>query len=229
MNSLDLYAKVEHLLGIEDATRELHNLYKEELEEFNIATLLDFGCGRGSFMKLMQKDGIKTKGIDKSLVMVEHCQKDGLDVRDIDLKDVDEKFDAIVAIFDVLNFFNPKELKEFLDTVATKLNDNGVFLADVNTLYGFSEVAQGCMSVSNDKEVLVVDAIYEDEKLNTNFLFFEKTNNGCYTKHQENIVQYFHKSRDFEKIKNLKLIQKIPFSLYDTKDKLLLIFKKQNT
>lgn len=229
MTNLDLYAKVEHLLGIQEATKELHNLYKEELEEFNVKTLLDFGCGRGSFMKLMQDGGIKTKGIDKSLVMVECCQKDNLDVVDLNLKDIDEKFDAIVAIFDVLNFFNPQELRELLEIIPTKLNDDGVFLADINSLHGFSEVAEGCMSVSNEKEVLIVDAKYENEQLDTNFILFEKSSDECYKKYQENIVQYFHKTRDFEKVKNLKLLQKLPFSLYDTKDKILLIFKKQNT
>ena len=227
MTNLDLYAKAEHLLGIEEATEALYDLYRSELDGYAVKTLLDIGCGRGGFMQRMQSDGVVCKGIDLSAVMVEECRAVGLDAECVDVSQVGGKYDAVVAIFDVLNFLNEEELLLFLDAVAQRLNDDGVFIADINTLYGFSDVAEGTMSSENESEFLVVDAVFEDEKLFTKFTLFEKEESGKYIKYQDTIVQYFHKLKLFEKLPTLKLIDKQTFSLYDTKDKTLLIFKKR--
>ena len=226
MTNLDLYAKAEHLLGIEEATEALYDLYRSELEDYKVKTLLDVGCGRGGFLQRMQSDGIKAKGIDLSSVMVEACKQSGLDVVHTDLGGVDGSFDAIVSIFDVLNFLDKDSLENFLDLIASRLNDNGVFIADINTLYGFSDVAEGTMSNENEDEFLIVDAVFENNELHTKFTLFQKDRDR-YTKYQDTIVQYFHKISFFQNHKKLKLIDKQTFSLYDTNDKTLLIFKKR--
>jgi len=82
------------------------------------------------------------------------------------------------------------------------------------------------MSSENDKEFLVVDAEFANDELHTQFTLFEKTDNN-YIKHQDTIVQHFHKIKIFQKLTNLKLVDKQTFSLYDTEDKTLLIFKKR--
>jgi len=227
MTNLDLYAKAEHLLGIEEATEALYGLYRSELDEQDVRTLLDVGCGRGGFMTRMISDGVKCKGIDKSPLMIAECKNAGLDAECVDIKDVDGKFDAIVSIFDVLNFMDEETLVVFLDAVADKLEDDGVFIADINTRYGFSDVAEGTMSNDTGKEFLNVDAVFENEELHTKFTLFEKQENGTYEKYQDTIIQYFHKIKTFQKLSKLKLIDKQIFSLYDTEDKTLLIFKKR--
>ena len=231
MTNLDLYAKAEHLLGIEEATEALYDLYRSELDSYKIKTLLDVGCGRGGFMKRMISDGVECKGIDLSSVMIQECLNDGLDAKQIDINEADGSYDAIVAIFDVLNFLNHEELITFLDAISKRLNDDGIFIADINTLYGFSDVAEGTMSAENDKEFLVVDAEFGDDKLHTKFTLFLKENeeksDNKYIKHQDTIIQYFHKIKTFQNLTTLKLIDKQTFSLYDTKDKTLLIFKKR--
>jgi 2-polyprenyl-3-methyl-5-hydroxy-6-metoxy-1,4-benzoquinol methylase len=227
MTNLDLYAKAEHLLGIEEATEALYDLYRSELDDYNVKTLLDVGCGRGGFMQRMISDGVKCKGIDLSSVMVEECREQGLDAECIDICDVDGKYDAIVSIFDVLNFMDKDELIKFLGDISDKLEDDGVFIADINTLYGFSDVAEGTMSNDTDKEFLVVDAQFEDNELHTKFTLFEKNEDNKYIKYQDTIVQYFHKIKFFQKLSSLKLVDKQTFSLYDTEDKTLLIFKRR--
>lgn len=227
MTNLDLYAKAEHLLGIEEATEALYNLYRSELDEYNIKTLLDVGCGRGGFMQRMISDGVKCRGIDLSSIMVQECKEQGLDAQCIDISEVDGKYDAIVSIFDVLNFLNKDELIIFLDSITNKLNDNGVFIADINTIYGFSDVAEGTMSNENEEEFLIVDAVFKNDKLYTKFTFFEKQQGDVFKRYQNTIVQYFHKIKFFQNLSGLKLIDKQTFSLYDVKDKTLLIFKKK--
>jgi cyclopropane fatty-acyl-phospholipid synthase-like methyltransferase len=227
MTNLDLYAKAEHLLGIEEATEALYDLYRSELDEYKAKTLLDVGCGRGGFMQRMISDGVTCKGVDLSAVMVDECKALGLDAQCIDVSQVEGKYDAVVSIFDVLNFLNQDELLKFLDAVADKLNDNGVFIADINTRYGFSDVAEGTMSSENDKEFLVVDAVFLNDELHTKFTLFEKKEDNTFTKYQDTIVQYFHKIKTFQNLSCLKLVEKQTFSLYDSEDKTLLIFKKR--
>jgi len=227
MTNLDLYAKAEHLLGIEEATEALYDLYRSELEDYKIKTLLDVGCGRGGFITRMQSDGVKCKGIDLSRVMVDECISQGLDAECVDVCEVDGHYDAIVSIFDVLNFMDEDNLVKFLDSVAKRLNDDGVFIADINTLYGFSDVAEGTMSNDLDDEFLVVDAEFADNQLSTKFTLFEKQKSGEYKKYQDTIIQYFHKIKFFQNLNSLKLVDKQTFSLYDTEDKTLLIFKKR--
>ena len=227
MTNLDLYAKAEHLLGIEDATEALYDLYRSELDEYEVKTLLDVGCGRGGFMTRMISDGVECKGVDLSSVMVEECKTQGLDAECIDVADVDGKYDAIVSIFDVLNFMDEKSLIKFLDAVSEKLNDDGLFIADINTIYGFSDVADGTMSNDSEDEFLSVDAKFANNELHTKFTLFVKEDDDKFTKYQDTIVQYFHKIKVFQKLTNLKLVDKQTFSLYDTEDKTLLIFKKK--
>ena len=227
MTNLDLYAKAEHLLGIEEATEALYDLYRSELDDYDVKTLLDVGCGRGGFMQRMISDGVKCKGVDLSSVMVDECKTQGLDAECIDVSDVDEKYDAIVSIFDVLNFMDNDGLVKFLNAIAEKLNDDGIFIADINTRYGFSDVAEGTMSSENEKEFLSVDAQFENDELATKFTLFSKAQDDTYTKYQDTIIQYFHKIKTFQKLDGLKLIEKQTFSLYDTEDKTLLIFKRR--
>lgn len=227
MTNLDLYAKAEHLLGIEEATEALYDLYRSELDDKRVKTLLDVGCGRGGFMRRMMSDGVICKGIDLSSVMVEECKVSGLDAECIPISEVDGKYDAIVSIFDVLNFLNKKELIEFLDSISEKLNDDGLFIADINTRYGFSDVAEGTMSSENESEFLSVDAQFENDELHTKLTLFVKEEEDIYKKYQDTIVQYFHKMSFFKKLNKLKLVEKHNFSLYDTEDKTLLIFKKR--
>ena len=227
MTNLDLYAKAEHLLGIEEATEALYDLYRSELDEKDVKTLLDVGCGRGGFMTRMISDGVKCKGVDLSAAMIDECVNAGLDAECVDVADVDGKYDAIVSIFDVLNFMDQDALIKFLNAISEKLNDDGVFIADINTRYGFSDVAEGSMSKETETEFLSVDAEFHNDELNTQFTLFEKQEDDSYKKYQDTIIQHFHKIKTFQKLDGLKLIEKQTFSLYDTEDKTLLIFKKR--
>lgn len=227
MTNLDLYAKAEHLLGIEEATEALYDVYRAELDAYEVKTLLDVGCGRGGFMQRLISDGVKCKGIDLSSIMVEDCKAQGLDAECIDVSDATGKYDAIVSIFDVLNFLDKDALIKFLDAVHDRLEDDGVFIADINTLFGFSNVAEGTMSRDAGDEFLNVDAVFRGDELRTMFTLFEENEDKSYTKHQNYITQYFHKIKIFQNLSSLKLVDKQTFSLYAKNDKTLLIFKKR--
>lgn len=224
--SLDLYARAEHLLGIEEATEQLHELYLNTLDNYAPRRLLDIGCGRGGLMEKLEAQGIESVGIDQSSVMVSAAAKKGLKVSQKGICEVSGRFDAAVAVFDVLNFLDHEALPVFLHCVADRLDSGGVFIADINTLYGFSEVAEGSMSAEDNDHFLNVEAHFESGELHTHFTLFTKTGPECYGKEQSEIVQWFHPLERFRNVPELKLMQYRNISLYDTNDKMLLVFKK---
>jgi SAM-dependent methyltransferase len=224
--SLDLYAKAEHLLGIEESTERLHDLYLHTLENYAVNTLLDIGCGRGGLMEKLGEAGIECTGIDQSDVMVEAAKARGLNAHKKGICEIGGTYDAAVAVFDVLNFLDPEGLALFMLCVAQRLEKGGIFIADINTLYGFSDVAEGTMSNEDDAHFLNVDAYFESDELHTHFTLFTKQKDDCYVKEQSEIVQWFHPLDRFRNVPDLKLLLYKNISLYDTNDKMLLIFKR---
>ena len=223
-SDLELYARVEHLLGIEESTQFLHDSYAQTLEAYDVKTVLDIGCGRGGLMEQLALDKIEAKGIDLSEVMVEEAKAKGLNAECIDVADENGQYDAAVAVFDVLNFMDASQLEKFLDDVAKTLKPEGLFIADINTKYGFSAVAEGTMNAEDEEGFLSVDAVFDDNELRTIFTYFEKGEDDCYTKEQQMITQHFHPLSFFRKKRALKLIKHEKISLYDTNDKALLVF-----
>jgi len=224
--SLDLYSKVEHLLGIEESTKYLHTLYSEVLYNYEIKTLLDVGCGRGELMETFAKYDVECEGIDLSKLMVEKAQAKGLKAEHKSVCEVDKKYDAVVSVFDVLNFVKPDELDGFMNCVHESLNEDGLFVFDINTLHGFSNVAEGTMTAEEDDMFLAVDAVFEDNELHTKFTLFTKEENDCHTKEQSTITQYFHGLKYFKNLKNFKVVQSAYLDMYDQKDKALIVLKK---
>jgi cyclopropane fatty-acyl-phospholipid synthase-like methyltransferase len=225
--SLDLYAKVEDLLGIEEATASLHSFYLHMLSEHGVTSFLDIGCGRGGLMEAAQREGMSCSGIDLSPVMVEAARAKGLDAEFRDLCEVEGSYDAAVAVFDVLNFLDSKALERFLECAAAVLKPGGLLLADINTLHGFSNVAEGTMSAEDDTRFLSVDARFERNELHTRITLFEKASEACYRKEQETVIQYFHPIKVFRKTPFFKLAEQHGLSLYDRDDKTLLVLKKR--
>jgi len=226
MENLDLYSKVEHLLGIEESTKYLHTLYSEVLYNYEIKTLLDVGCGRGELMETFARYDVECDGIDLSGLMVEKAQAKGLNAQHKSICEVDKKYDAVVSVFDVLNFVKPDELDGFMNCVHNSLNEDGLFVFDINTLHGFSNVAEGTMTAEENDMFLAVDAVFEDNELHTKFTLFTKEENDCHKKEQSTITQYFHGLQYFKKLKNFKVVQSAYLDMYDEKDKALIVLKK---
>lgn len=226
--SLDLYARSEHLLGIEESTQFLHDAYATTLSEYNVTTVLDVGCGRGGLIERLSYEDINAKGIDLSPVMVAEAKAKGYDVTCEDISEHQGQYDAAVAVFDVLNFMNEMDLETFLDGVSNILKPNGIFIADINSKHGFTNVAEGTMNAEDEHHFLSVDAVYDSGELRTIFTLFTQDKEDCYTKEQGMITQYFHGLKFFRKKRALRLIKNENISLYDTNDKVLLIFKKES-
>ena len=203
-DSLDLYAKVEDLLGVKEAAPSLYAHYLLYLNSIDFDTLLDVGCGSGDFLCQMQSalDIPTVKGIDLSPLMVAKTLKQGSDAECIDLCDLEGKYDVITAVFDMLNYLDKKQLEHFLHCVKDHLNEDGLFLCDINTYYGFENVAVGSFIVDDKERFLTVDSDFENNEYISEFTLFEKENNS-FRKSQETIKQYHHTIDDIVQFSGL--------------------------
>ncbi|MDQ7046223.1 MAG: methyltransferase domain-containing protein [Sulfurovum sp.] len=227
-DSLDLYAKVEDLIGVKEAAPSLYAHYLLFLNSVDFETLLDVGCGSGDFLRQMQGalDIPKVKGIDLSPLMVAQTLEQGYDAGCIDLCSLDGFYDVITAVFDMLNYLTKEALQDFLLCVKSHLNEGGVFLCDINTLYGFENVAVGSYIVDDDTRFLTVDSDFEKGEYVSEFTLFEKEGE-CFKKSQETIRQYYHSVDDIVKFSGLELVANDEVKLYDfdEADKVFLVLK----
>jgi len=228
-DALDLYAKVEDLLGVKEAAPSLYAHYLLFLNAAPFETLLDVGCGSGDFLYQMQHalNIPHAKGIDISPLMVSKTLELGVDAECIDLCALEAKFDVITAVFDMLNYLDKDALKRFSSCVADHLNEGGVFLCDINTLYGFENVAVGSYIVDDETRFLTVDSDFENDEYHSEFTLFEKEGK-CFTKSQEEIKQYYHTVEEIVQFSGLELLVNDDVTLYefDEADKRFIVLRK---
>ncbi len=224
--ALDLYAKVEELFLDKEAAHILWGEFITILNELNVKSVLDIGCGGGDFCLMAKENGFDIKGVDLSKAQVKKAIKKGCDCRAIDVCELNEKFEVAVAVFDVINYLSPDELKKFFSCVEKVINKYFVF--DINTLYAMEDLAIGTLKAENEDKFSVLYSEFEDNKLITEITLFEKKDENCYVKKQNKIIQYYHPLEMIEKSTNMKLKDIIPISLYGSKEaeKLILIFEK---
>jgi len=228
-NALDLYAKVEDLLGIKEVAPTLYAHYLLFLNTSDFDTLLDVGCGSGIFLFQMQKalDIPRVKGIDLSPLMVAKTREYNIDAQTIDLCSLEGKYDVITAVFDMLNYLNPEQLQSFLICVHNHLTKDGIFLCDINTLYGFENVAVGSFIVDDEERFLTIDSDFENDEYISEFTLFEQEG-ASYRKSQETIRQYYHTVENIVKYSGLELLVNDDVNLYELEesDKRFVVLKK---
>jgi len=229
-SALDLYAKVEDLLGVNEVTPVLNEYYYETLEKMRFSSLLDVGCGSGGFLEQISKSypSLKVKGIDLSSVMVKMTQAKGLDAECIDLCSVSEKYEVVTAIFDMVNYLDEKNIKRFFRCVEERLEKGGHFICDINTLFAFKVVAAGSFIKDGGDRFVTIDSDYieEDATYYMDFTLFEKEGE-CFRKSQDSITQYFYTVPEIQKFTTMKLVSKTAISIYSNEtEKFFLVFKK---
>jgi SAM-dependent methyltransferase len=230
-DSLDLYAKVEDLLENEEAIGSLYDYYFTTLSQLDFDTLLDVGCGGGAFLAQLQQQFPHTqlKGIDLSPIMVARTKERGIDAEAIDLCLLEENYDVITAVFDMVNYLPPKQLIGFFDCIKARLNEGGYFLFDINTLYGFEQVAVGAYVVEDSKRFLAIDSDFESCAYHADFTLFEENAEGTYYKSSQRINQFYHPIEAIAKASGMQVVVEQAISLYglDQADKYFVILQKK--
>ena len=228
---LDLYSKIEPYLDFEEEIYALHKEFMRFVMENDLDNIIDIGCGQGYFLENLKINGKKAFGIDLSVEQIKVCELKGLNAKALSLENVEEKFDCATAIFDVLNYIPKKNLKKFIKDVYLVLNQGSYFIFDVNSHFGFEEIAQGSMIIDLEDKFIGIDANFENNRLQTDIVFFQKDNNGLFSKQSDTIIQEYHTLESLS-----KLLKDCGFSIQNVKefnlhseneaDKLIFICKK---
>ncbi len=225
MDALDLYAKVESLIGFYDEYENLYEKYKNILLGVKVDSLLDVGCGNGRFLESLKEIGIHTLGVDKSKAMVTRAKMRGVEAVCGEFAGIQGEFDCITAVADVCNYFDKEYLALFLEDVQAKLKKGGVFVFDLNTLHGFSDVTAGSLIKSDADSLLAIDAEFDGKRLHTIIELFTKAGNH-YIRESGEITQYFHTKKEIERLLGKKCERCIPVKLFsDRADKEILLFR----
>jgi len=110
--------------------------------------ILDLACGTGTPTVLFAYKGFSITGVDNSPYMIEEARKKASnlsnskflvgDIRNLDF--LKEKYDAAISIFDSLNnFLSKSELLDVFSSVRKVLEEKGIFVFDMNTIYCLKE------------------------------------------------------------------------------------------
>ncbi|WP_428026341.1 methyltransferase domain-containing protein [Arcobacter sp.] len=229
---LNLYAKIEQYLDFEDEVSRLHGAFLSIVLEKKLDNILDVGCGQGSFLNQLSTLNLNSFGIDLSSEQIKICKQNGIkNVDSIPLNQVKEKYDCTTAIFDVINYIPKKEIKTFFDDMNLVLNQGGYFIFDVNSLFGFEDVAQGTLSIDLEDKFIVIDAIFEEEKLITDITLFSQDKNKLFKKENDCIIQHYYETSELKKLlkeSGFEVEKVIDFNLHDSdeNDKEIYICKK---
>ena len=228
---LDLYARVEPFLSFEEEIYTLHKEFLKFIMVNDLDNIIDIGCGQGYFLENLMVNKKTAFGIDLSVEQIKACEERNLNAKVIDLADVKEKFDCATATFDVLNYIPKEDLKSFITQVNIVLNQGAYFIFDVNSLFGFEEVAQGCITIDLEDKFISIDANFENNKLQTDITLFTKENGGLFSKESDSIIQEYHTKEFLRKLLkecNFEIQEIKKFNLHTDEhaDKLIFICKK---
>lgn len=225
---LDLYARVEDLLGVKEAAPDLYAHYLLALQSLDMDALLDVGCGSGDFIAGIAPAFPEAtfRGIDLSGEMVARAREQGVEADVIDLCDDPGRYDVITAVFDMLNYLDGAALRRFGRCVREHLQAGGVFLCDTNTLHGFESVAVGSFIAEDEDRFVTIDSDFEAEVYRSVFNLFEREGD-VWRRSSGEIRQYYHSPEALQEALGMEVAERTPVCLYDEEeaDKVFQVFR----
>jgi ubiquinone/menaquinone biosynthesis C-methylase UbiE len=119
------------------------------LEYFDVQPkdLLDLACGEGTFALAMVKRGLRVTGADRSPQMLriaeEKARRAAANIEFVraDFRSLpfESRFDLVTCWFDSLNYLlREEDLEKTFLGVARALKEGGLFIFDMNTIYGLA-------------------------------------------------------------------------------------------
>ncbi len=179
---------------------------------FTPRSILDLGCGTGELTSKLQTLGFNMSGIDLSKDMINVAKQKSIDnkqdiqytVQNMVDFTLNNNVDAMISTCDSYNYIlDDNDLLKSFKRVYKYLNDNGMFIFDMNTEHYFKETLGECMysDVALDSAYIVENKYSQIEKINTYELnLFVENKNGSYDR---NIEIHKEKARSIDEVCNL--------------------------
>ena len=214
MEAYSGFAKVYDLfmdnIPYEEWTEYLKELLAEE--GVNDGIVLDLGCGTGSVTELLAKAGFDMIGIDNSEEMLEIAMEkraeNGLDILYL-LQDMREfelygTVKAVVSICDSMNYIlDDEDLLDVFRLVHNYLDNDGIFVFDMNTMYKYREIlSDHTFAEDREESSFIWENFYdEEEEINQYDLsLFVQEEDGRYRKYEETHLQRAYEQKCVEEL-----------------------------
>ena len=149
MNPYKEFAQVYSRGPYPEYTTRIARLLPKILRRFELRprTLLDVACGEGTFAISMARRGLHSIGVDQSAEMLRFARHRArekgvkatfarMDMRRLNF---DNEFDLVTCWYDSLNYLlKIGDLKKTFTCISSALRKQGLFIFDMNTIYGLS-------------------------------------------------------------------------------------------
>ena len=184
------------------------NLCKEN--NVNFDNYLDLACGTGNVAIKVAKYFNSLYAVDLSDAMLnmafEKFKKNKIKAKvicqDMSELSLNKKFDLITSVLDSTNYITETEaLENYFLKVNEHLNDNGLFIFDINSYYKLSTVlGNNIYTYSSDDVFYTWENSFEDDIVNMFLTFFVKQENNLYEKFEE---EHFERAYSEEYIEDI--------------------------
>ncbi|MBM7633783.1 methyltransferase domain-containing protein [Geomicrobium sediminis] len=169
-------------------------------------SILDVGCGTGTFMSLIMRDGHDATGVDVSEDMLaiadskirrETDQVPQLSCQNMTELSLPQTYDVITVLCDSLNYvIEEQDVQQALMKFFEHLNHDGMLLFDVHSIQKMTEEFPGFSYGDNDPAQSLIWNSYAIEDVHGavehELSFFEETSSGLYKRYDE-----LHTQRSF--------------------------------
>lgn len=160
------------------------------------SSVLDLACGTGEFALRFAKNGVETVGIDLSSEMLtlarNKADREKLDIvllnQDMEQFESPGTVDAVVCCLDSVNYLlSPGKVVSCFENVYNSLNQNGIFVFDINSEYKFENIyADNAYVYETDSLFCTWQNFYNPKsKICDFYLDFFINENGCYRRVSE--------------------------------------------
>lgn len=162
--------------------------------------ILEMACGTGNFTYYLCKKGYKVTCFDVSSEMLSVAYNKLSKFKRIDILrqdmrnfNINKKFDVILSLCDSINYItNDDELLKTFKNVNKHLENDGIFIFDINSYYKLSEIIGDNIFVEDRNEIFYIWQNEFDKKnklANFYLTFFIKTEQENYIRFDENHIE----------------------------------------
>ncbi len=175
----------------------------------NHESYLDVACGTGNVTVRLAKYFKDIYAVDLSEDMLreafnklkEKKIKGRIICQDMTELQLNKKFDLITSVLDSTNYITePDRLFDYFNGVYEHLNDEGIFVFDINSYYKLSNIlGNNIYTYSEDEVFYTWENVFEDDMVSMFLTFFVKTKGELYERFEEEHLERAYTEGQIEK------------------------------